>query len=99
MSHLHRCFSLLCCFQGDSGADNTQRGSRGQKGEIGPMVKFIVLFFGFYKRMGQRKGGKRMLLKRYKFLKFIVPCQMEYFFSTRKCCWFATKTFSGKMSV
>uniref|UniRef100_A0A8U8BHH8 Collagen alpha-3(VI) chain n=1 Tax=Geospiza parvula TaxID=87175 RepID=A0A8U8BHH8_GEOPR len=37
MSHLHRCFSLLCCFQGDSGADNTQRGPRGQKGEIGPM--------------------------------------------------------------
>lgn len=82
MSHLHRCFSLLCCFQGDSGADNTQRGFRGQKGEIGPMVTFLccfVLFSGFYTRMGQRKGEKRMLPKRCKFLKLIVPCQMEYF--------------------
>uniref|UniRef100_A0A8C3UB75 Collagen alpha-3(VI) chain n=1 Tax=Catharus ustulatus TaxID=91951 RepID=A0A8C3UB75_CATUS len=84
---------------GDSGADNTQRGSRGQKGEIGPMVKFIVLFFGFYKRMGQRKGGKRMLLKRYKFLKFIVPCQMEYFFSTRKSSFLPTQGPPGPVGT
>lgn len=83
MSHLHRCFSLLSCFQGDSGADNTQRGSRGQKGEIGPMVKLLcclVLLFGFYNRMGQRKREKSMLPERCKFLKLVVPCQMEYFF-------------------
>lgn len=37
-------FHCFCCFQGETGLDNTQRGPRGSKGEIGPMVKYWDFF-------------------------------------------------------